>query len=119
MRRLRDKLLLLFLLATLVPMGATLYVAERLLKQSLELAPIAELEESAAQLESTGRKLYQTAQQLLIARGGCEGQFRLDGDDLVLDCAGQSLRTPVGLGKLQATLVHNREVVAAHRIGAH
>lgn len=115
MRRLRDKLLLLFLLATLVPMGASLYVAERLLNQSLELAPIAELEDSAAQMESTGRKLYQTARQLLIARAGCEGKFWLDGDDLVLDCAGQSVRTPVGLGKLQSTLVHNREVVAAHR----
>ena len=115
MRRLRDKLLLLFLFATLVPMGATLYVAERLLSQSLDLAPIAELEESAARLESSGRRLYQTSRLLLIERAGCEGPVHLDGDDMILECGGKSFQTPVALGQLQATLVHSREVVAAHR----
>src|SRR5436190_288542 len=101
MKRLRDKLLLLFLVATLLPMGATIYVSLRLLNQSLDLAPIQELEQSSAHLEQSGKALYQTARQLLAERvqhheiapapmnsiqldPGEQERYILDGSDLVL-----------------------------------
>ncbi|WP_031501020.1 sensor histidine kinase [Bryobacter aggregatus] len=135
MRRLRDKLLLLFLLATLAPMGATLYVSLRLLNQSLDLAPITELEESTTQLEASGKLLYQTARELLrekakhheieaqpmpsirLEEGEAERVF-LDGADIVLLRPEGAYRLRLGsvrLSQLQLDLARSRELIASHQ----
>ncbi len=135
MRRLRDKLLLLFLVATLLPLGATLLVSWRLLDQSLDIAPVAELEASTQQLEAAGRALYQTSRQLLRERveskkvkaeafpsirleAGEQERFVVDGEDLVLLRAEGGYRLKldgVRLPQLQAKLAEARQVVEAHR----
>jgi two-component system nitrogen regulation sensor histidine kinase NtrY len=135
MRRLRDKLLVVFLLATLVPLGATLLVSWRLLDQSLDIAPVQELEQSSAQLEAVGRSLYQSSRQLLrerVERGvvkpetlpslrlgdGEAERFVLDGDSLLLlrpEGAYRLKLEGVRLSELQANLAQAREVVEAHR----
>jgi signal transduction histidine kinase len=132
---LRDKLLLLFLVATLLPLGATLLVSWRLLDQSLDIAPVAELEESTQQLEAAGRTLYQTSRQLLRERvenkkvqveafpsirleAGEPERFVVDGEDLVLLRAEGGYRLKldgVRLPQLQAKLAEARQVVEAHR----
>jgi two-component system nitrogen regulation sensor histidine kinase NtrY len=135
MSRLRDKLLALFLLATLVPLGATLFVSWRLLDQSLDTAPVNELEQSTAQLEAAGRALYQTSRQLLRERAdqgqlkpeafpsirlepGEKERFLLLGDQIVLlrpEGAYRHKLEGVRLPELQAKLGEARQVIEAHR----
>ncbi len=135
MTRLRDKLLLLFLIATLVPMGATLFIASRLLNQSLDAAPLRDLEDSTVQLEASGKALYQTARSLLRARvdhheitsqplpsmrldPGEAERFVLDGSDLLLLRPEGAYRLKiegVRLPQLQLNLAHARQVLEAHR----
>ena len=135
MRRLRDKLLLLFLVSTLVPMGATLLVSWRLLEHSLELAPVRELADSTTQLEAAGKAFYQTSRQLLRERAdhgeiaaqpmpsiqleaGESERFLLDGADLVLlrpEGAFRMKLEGLRLSQLQLNLARAKETVAAHR----
>ena len=63
MNRLRNKLIAVFLLATLAPLGATLWVTKSLFEQSLRLAgqSQAQLDEVSRSLETTGREFYQRA----------------------------------------------------------
>ena len=63
MNRLRSKLIAVFLLATLAPLGATLWVTKSLFEQSLRLAgqSQAQLDEVSRSLETTGREFYQRA----------------------------------------------------------
>ena len=63
LNRLRNKLIVVFLLATLAPLAATLWVTKSLFEQSLRLAgqSQAQLDEVSRSLETTGRELYQRA----------------------------------------------------------
>jgi nitrogen fixation/metabolism regulation signal transduction histidine kinase len=65
MNRLRTRLITVFLLATLLPLGLTLWTSLSLLEHSLELAPVNELDALSQSLEKTGRELYQQARESL------------------------------------------------------
>ena len=58
MNRLRNRLILVFILATLLPLGLTLWTTLSLLDLSRGLAPLAELDAVSRSLETTGRELY-------------------------------------------------------------
>lgn len=58
MNRLRNRLIVVFVLATLVPLGLTLWTTLNLIERSLGLAPFAELESVSQSLQRTGRELY-------------------------------------------------------------
>ena len=73
MNRLRNRLIGVFLLATLVPLGMTLWTTSRLLDSSLQLAPLAELDTTSKSLEHAGRELYQQAREAL-KRDALEGR---------------------------------------------
>lgn len=59
MNRLRNRLLLIFLAATLAPLCVTLWVANSLLESSLRYSSAIELDRVTATLESTARQYYQ------------------------------------------------------------
>ncbi|MEI9811149.1 MAG: ATP-binding protein [Acidobacteriota bacterium] len=65
MNRLRSRLIAAFVLATLLPLGLTLWMTLTLVDRSLELAPLAELRDVTGSLEATGRELYQQARESL------------------------------------------------------
>ena len=58
MNRLRNRLILIFLAATLLPLWLTLRTTVALVERSLDLAPMAQLDESSKSLEQVGRALY-------------------------------------------------------------
>ena len=69
---LRNKLLTVFLAATLVPLLATFWVTMSLLEQSLSYSSTAELDELSRSLETTARKFYLNTRVELeaeVARG--------------------------------------------------
>jgi nitrogen fixation/metabolism regulation signal transduction histidine kinase len=57
--RLRNKLILVFLAATLVPLAATLWITTTLLDRSLTYASTTELDRTSQALKNTGQILYQ------------------------------------------------------------
>ena len=59
MNQLRNKLILIFLAATLAPLAATVWITTSLLEYSLGLSATANLETLSRSLERTGRELYQ------------------------------------------------------------
>jgi two-component system nitrogen regulation sensor histidine kinase NtrY len=63
LNRLRNRLVIIFLAATLVPLGATLWITTALLDKSLGLASTRELDELSKSLEATGRALYQQTRE--------------------------------------------------------
>ncbi|MCC6862286.1 MAG: HAMP domain-containing protein [Bryobacterales bacterium] len=63
MNRLRNRLILIFLAATLAPWAATLWMTTSLLEQSLSYAPVKELDQVSKSLERTGREYYQRARE--------------------------------------------------------
>jgi nitrogen fixation/metabolism regulation signal transduction histidine kinase len=65
MNRLRTRLILVFVLATILPLGLTLWTSLALLERSLKLAPLAELDEVSQSLQRTGRELYKESEELL------------------------------------------------------
>jgi two-component system nitrogen regulation sensor histidine kinase NtrY len=65
LNRLRNRLVLIFLAATLIPLGVTLWITSALLERSLSVAPTEELDEISKSLENTGRALYQRARESL------------------------------------------------------
>jgi two-component system, NtrC family, nitrogen regulation sensor histidine kinase NtrY len=67
MHRLRNKLVLVFLAATLAPLLATLWMTTSLLQRSLSYAPTQELDDLSKSLESTGQKFYQNEKEALRA----------------------------------------------------
>jgi len=75
MNRLRTRLIAVFLLATLLPLGLTLWTSLRLLEHSLELAPVNELDALSQSLEKTGRELYQQARESL-RRDAADGRIQ-------------------------------------------
>jgi hypothetical protein len=54
MNRLRDRLILLFLAATVAPLAVTLWLTASLIEQSLSYATTRELDEISRALETTG-----------------------------------------------------------------
>jgi two-component system, NtrC family, nitrogen regulation sensor histidine kinase NtrY len=59
MHRLRNKLVLVFLAATLAPLLATLWMTTSLLQLSLSYTPTQELDDLSKSLETTGQRFYQ------------------------------------------------------------
>jgi two-component system nitrogen regulation sensor histidine kinase NtrY len=74
MNRLRNRLILVFVVATVVPLGLTLWFTVSLLDISLGLAPLAELDAVSKSLERTGRELYHESCELL-RRDAAEGRI--------------------------------------------
>jgi two-component system nitrogen regulation sensor histidine kinase NtrY len=68
LNRLRNRLILVFVAATVVPLAVTLWITTALLDKSLSLASTRELEVVSQSLESTGRALYQQARQSLKSK---------------------------------------------------
>ncbi len=65
MNGLRNRLVLVFLAATLVPLLATLWMTTNLLERSLSYASTQELDEISKSLQSTGREFYLNARESL------------------------------------------------------
>ena len=65
MNRLRNRLIAVFVLATFVPLGLTLWVTQNLLERSFDLAPVKELDSLSTSLKDTGRVLYQQTRDAL------------------------------------------------------
>ena len=68
------KLIAVFLLATLAPLGAMLWVTIRLLETSLSYASTDELDSLSKSLESTGREMYQRARES-VKEDAAEGKL--------------------------------------------
>jgi two-component system, NtrC family, nitrogen regulation sensor histidine kinase NtrY len=64
---LRTRLALVFIAATLVPLGATVWLTTLLLNQSLRLSPARQLSDLSRSLETTGKEYYQQACEQLKA----------------------------------------------------
>src|SRR5262249_26659646 len=63
MHHLRNRLIIAFLAATVIPLAATLWIATALLDRSLAYTTTKELDELSKSLEQTGREFYQRARQ--------------------------------------------------------
>src|SRR5580692_6576701 len=72
MNRLRTRLIFVFLLATLAPLGLTLWTGLDLLKYSLS-APLLDLCALSGALAATGHELYQQSSEIL-RRDAAEGR---------------------------------------------
>ncbi len=59
MNRLRNRLIIVFLAATLAPLAATVWLSTALLEQSVDLSANGQLDRMSDSLERTGRQLYQ------------------------------------------------------------
>ena len=68
MNRLRNRLILVFLAATLAPLAATVWLSTALLEQSVDLSVNGQLSRLTDSLEQTGRELYQEQRQELTRR---------------------------------------------------
>ncbi len=65
MHLLRNKLILIFVVATLAPLLVTVWISIDLLQRSLSLSPTRELDEISKSLQQTGREVYQRARASL------------------------------------------------------
>ena len=65
MNRLRNRLLIVFLAATLAPLAATLWITTALLDHSLSRAATNEVDELSRSLETTGRALFAASKEAL------------------------------------------------------
>ncbi len=65
MNRLRNRLIVVFIVATLFPLGLTLWTTLSVVDLSLGLAPFAELDAVSRSLETTGKKLYDESREAL------------------------------------------------------
>jgi nitrogen fixation/metabolism regulation signal transduction histidine kinase len=63
--RLRNRLIAIFLAATLAPLAATLWITTSLLDRSLSYASTGELDRLSRSLQKTGHELYQRAREAL------------------------------------------------------
>src|SRR5579862_5429936 len=75
MNRLRTRLIAVFLLATLLPLGLTLWTSLSLLERSMQLAPLAQMDALSQSLEKTGRELYKQERESL-RRDAAEGRVQ-------------------------------------------
>lgn len=67
MNRLRHKLILIFLAATLVPLAAILWIGTALLEQSLGFMTTDDLDRASKSLENIAREYYRQAREGLKA----------------------------------------------------
>jgi nitrogen fixation/metabolism regulation signal transduction histidine kinase len=67
MSRLRNRLIVAFIAATVIPLAATLWIATSLLDRSLNYTTTRELDELSKTLEQTAREFYQQARETLKA----------------------------------------------------
>lgn len=67
MNRIRTRLILAFLVATVIPLIATLWIMTSLLEQSLSFATTEQLDRLSTSLQDTGRHYYQQARETLKA----------------------------------------------------
>ncbi|MDX2153265.1 MAG: ATP-binding protein [Bryobacteraceae bacterium] len=83
MKSLRARLVVVFLAATLVPLGVTLWITARLLDLSLRYSTTFELDRLSRSLERTGRELYQRERESLRAEvsAGRQKSARFDAAD--------------------------------------
>ena len=65
MNRLRNRLILVFVAATLAPVAATVWIASSLLEHSLSYSTTDQVDALSKALESTGREFYQRSRQSL------------------------------------------------------
>lgn len=65
MNRLRNRLIAVFLAATLAPLAATWWIATELLERSVEFSSIDQLDRLSRTLEETGRTVYQQSRERL------------------------------------------------------
>ncbi|HYI93136.1 MAG TPA: hypothetical protein VEX68_06310, partial [Bryobacteraceae bacterium] len=65
MNRLRNRLLFVFLAATVAPLVATLWITTSLLDRSLSMATTNEVDELSRSLETTGRALFNSTKDAL------------------------------------------------------
>jgi nitrogen fixation/metabolism regulation signal transduction histidine kinase len=65
MNRLRNRLILVFLAATIIPLIVTLFIMTSLLERSLRFATTDELDQLSRSLEEIGREYYQQARESL------------------------------------------------------
>jgi two-component system nitrogen regulation sensor histidine kinase NtrY len=65
--RLRHKLVLVFMAATLLPLGVTLWVSSALMQRSLTFVPTGDADRLAASLEHVAREYYRQAREHLKA----------------------------------------------------
>ena len=77
MNRLRNRLLLVFLAATLAPLAATLWITTRLLDRSLALVTTNEVDSLSRSLEVTGRALFNTTKDALRLQASDEAAERV------------------------------------------
>ena len=63
--RLRTRLVVLFVAATVAPLLLTLWISLNLLDRSLELSPASQIDELSRAVEGTGRELYHQARERL------------------------------------------------------
>lgn len=133
MTRLRDKLLVLFAAATLLPLAVTLYASWELIHQSLAAAPLRELAQSNEALATTARTLYQQSQRILREQAkqslperlpqvelgpGERERFVPSGETLLMvrPEGAYRLRVPgVNFGQLQAQVAGAHALLAAHQ----
>lgn len=66
MRTLRSQLIVAFVVATLVPLGAAMWIASSLLDRSLGFATTQDLDALSRRLEDTGRLFYQREREALV-----------------------------------------------------
>jgi two-component system, NtrC family, nitrogen regulation sensor histidine kinase NtrY len=59
--RLRNRLILIFLAATLAPLAATVWITTSLLQQSVEFSSVSQLDIISKSLQKTGKEFYQQA----------------------------------------------------------
>src|SRR6185295_9696945 len=65
MNRLRNRLILAFLAATVIPVAATMWITTSLLDRSLGFTTTKELDQLSRSLEQTAREFYQQAREVL------------------------------------------------------
>ena len=65
MTRIRTRLIVVFLTATIIPLIVTVYIMTSLLERSLSNAPTDEIDQLSKSLEETGREFYQQARDSL------------------------------------------------------
>ena len=85
MTRLRTRLIAVFVLATVLPLGLTLWATVQLLESSLDLAPLDELQQVTRSLQETGRTLYQQSVEQL-RQDAAEGAIKpVEADAAILE----------------------------------
>src|SRR4029079_2716605 len=73
MNRIRTRLIVAFLVATIAPLAVTFWTAKSLLERSLDYAATEQLDSLSKSLQEMGREYYQQSREILragVAAGG-------------------------------------------------